>query len=113
MNDDEDNEIKEIESKEIEKNYFDQKNYDLLYPLDEFNKLSKDCQTIVIDAKNDPDKQFILGKSLIGGENNFTTNVELGFQYIKQSMKQSDTIVAIFITCHPISLNNVFFSKYI
>ncbi|KAK8839443.1 hypothetical protein M9Y10_031797 [Tritrichomonas musculus] len=62
--------------------------YDLLYPLEEFNKLNKSCQSIVEEARNDAEKEFIIAKSLIEGQNEFPKNVEIGLSYLEQANKQ-------------------------
>ena len=59
--------------------------YDLLYPMENFKKLNIDCKILVKEVKNDLQKQFIVGKSLVEGENEFPKNIEFGLQYIKQS----------------------------
>ena len=54
------------------------------------NILSKECQKIVEESKNDPNKQFYVGQSLIEGKNDFPQNIQLGFQYIFKLNKEKN-----------------------
>ena len=52
-------------------------------------KLTKSCQTLVEESKTEPSKQFIVGKSLIEETNGFPKNIELGIEYIEESIKHN------------------------
>lgn len=58
-----------------------------LFPSFEFNDLNEACQKLVTEAVKDPEKQFIVGKSLIEGENNFIQDIQLCIKYIEESVK--------------------------
>ena len=59
-----------------------------IYPMDDFQLLSKECQALVLDANDDGEKQFIVAKSLIEGKNGFPQNSNLGLEYVRQSNKR-------------------------
>lgn len=59
-----------------------------LCPFDVFSKLNKKSQTLVKEAENDPEKQFIVGISLIEGHDGFPFDSELGIDYLKRSYKK-------------------------
>ena len=94
----EDNELKdkkiiknEDEKPTIIKSFFNlfTKNSDqvvIKYPVDEFNKLDKKCQKLITEANEDRDVQFIVGRSLIRGENEFPLNIEMGIKYLEKSI---------------------------
>lgn len=66
-----------------------------LFPLKKFKALSKECQAMVEEAEDDPEKQFDVGESLIKGINDFPLNVEIGIRFIEKSAKNGylDSIV--------------------
>lgn len=53
----------------------------------EINSLSEACKKLVEEAENDPKKQFEVAVSLIEGKNDFQTNIALGKEYLKKSLK--------------------------
>lgn len=59
-----------------------------LYPKQEFSNLSKSCQLLVQGAEKDPEKQFLVGKSLIEGSNEFPQKTDLGVNYLKKSLSK-------------------------
>ena len=58
---------------------------DLIYPLNQFDQLSKKNQKLVEQSRNDPEKQYEVGQLLIEGKNDFPENISLGLQYLKNS----------------------------
>ena len=67
----------------------------MMYPLKDFNELSKSNQNLVREAENDIEKQFQVGKFLIEGKHDFPLNLKLGLQYIEHSvnLKCSNAII--------------------
>ena len=53
----------------------------------EINSLSEACKKLVEEAENDPKKQFEVAVSLIEAKNDFQTNIALGKEYLKKSLK--------------------------
>ena len=81
--------IKIIENEDAN-NELDNINISIYMNSYEFNDLSKECQKIVEESKNDPNKQFYVGQSLIEGKNDFPQNIQLGFQYIFKLNKEKN-----------------------
>lgn len=67
-----------------------------MYPLEEFNKLSKKEQTLIEKAENDNEKQFEVGQYLIEGKHNFPIFINLGLRYIENSVNQKCTNAIIY-----------------
>lgn len=64
-------------------------------PLSNFEKLNESYQILVHEAKQEIEKKFELGKSLIEGTNGFPKDIELGLTYVKQCNEQKyiDSII--------------------
>ena len=62
-------------------------NYNLSYPISEYQNLNIKCQEIVKEAEMDPLKQLQISKSLFNGENQFPVNIIIGKQYLNKSLK--------------------------
>ena len=60
--------------------------YNLIYPINDFKKLNVQCKILVEEAQNDPGKQYLVGKYLIEGENEFPESIRYGLQYMNQSV---------------------------
>ena len=69
---------------------------EISFPIDEFNKLDKSCQDLVNQAKNDPEKQFIVGRSLVEGKDNFPKDIEIGVKYLEKSVTENCTEALIY-----------------
>lgn len=68
-----------------------------LFPFRKFILLKKDESIqLVKDAETDPMIQFIVGKCLIEGENDFPLDVQLGLEYLKQSIKNGNIESLVF-----------------
>lgn len=61
-----------------------------LFPFNEYIKLSDDCKKMIDLSKEDHEKQFIIGKSLIECCNFFFFNLKIGIKYLKESMKNGN-----------------------
>ena len=57
-----------------------------LYPAYKYKNLSKECQELVVQAENDPLKQYEIGCSLIEGKNSFPLNIDIGVKYLESSI---------------------------
>ena len=58
-----------------------------LFSQSDFDNLSEVCQDLVCQAVFDRNKQFLVGKSLVEGINDFPTNADLGVQYLEKSIE--------------------------
>lgn len=58
--------------------------------LEQYKELNNDCKQLVDDAENDSNIQFFIGKSFIENKNGFPKNTQLGFKYLKRSMKEGN-----------------------
>lgn len=61
-----------------------------LYPFKKFTKLDENSRNLILEAENDPQKQFQIGKYIISGEILFPQNSKLGIQYLKRSIKSGN-----------------------
>ena len=68
----------------------------IFYPLNQFYTLNEANRELVIDANDNHEKQFLVGKYLIKGENNFPQDIELGLKYLNESKKAKCTNAIIF-----------------
>ncbi|KAK8837065.1 hypothetical protein M9Y10_037114 [Tritrichomonas musculus] len=59
----------------------------LLFPYKEYEKLDDTSKKLVDEAKDDPEKQFLVGISLIEGRENFQRNTKIGLKYLKKSIE--------------------------
>ena len=59
-----------------------------LFPNNEYSKLDENTKKIVINANKDPEKQFIVGISLIEGREHFPQNTQIGLKYLKESINR-------------------------
>lgn len=53
-------------------------------------KLSEECQGQVVEAENDPEKQFYIGTFLIEGKEGFPLNIDLGVKYLEMSISYNN-----------------------
>ncbi|KAK8893005.1 hypothetical protein M9Y10_030261 [Tritrichomonas musculus] len=67
----------------------------MIYPLEEFDKLSKNNQNLVEISEKDSEKSFLVGRFLIEGKNGFPHNIKLGPKYIEHSVHEK-CVEAIF-----------------
>lgn len=63
---------------------------DKLYPAEEMKKLSEECQGQIVEAENDPEKQFYIGTYLIEGKEGFPLNIDLGIKYLERSISYNN-----------------------
>lgn len=50
----------------------------------EFIKLEENCKKFVIEAENDPQKQFLVGQYLFEGQDFYPQNPQIGIKYLKK-----------------------------
>ena len=58
-----------------------------LFQFKDYCKLDEDCQKILDDVEDDPEKQFKVGVSLIEGHEHFPQNTQIGLKYLNKSIK--------------------------
>ena len=71
---------------------------DNLYPTQDFMNLNDQCKQLVIEAENNPEKQFYIGTYLIKGQNNFPLNVDLGIKYLERSISKGNVNSALYLS---------------
>lgn len=76
------NELEEKSTTKKEKEKF------MIFPSKFLKKLPKECQDLVQEAADDPEKMFEVGERLIEGSGNFVRNTELGIKYIEKSANE-------------------------
>lgn len=64
---------------------------------DSFSALDKSCQIMVNQAQNDSYMQLSIGINLIEGSNNFGQNIQLGVNYLKESIENGCIDAAIYL----------------
>lgn len=69
-----------------------------LFPGDKYNKLSEDCQRLVCEAENDPEKQYHIGTLLIEGKDGFPMNVNLAVKYFERSIAGGNIDSALYLS---------------
>lgn len=57
-----------------------------IFPNDIYDTLDKKCQNLIDEAKTDPNKQFLVGKFLIEGKQNFPKKLWIGLKYLEESI---------------------------
>ena len=71
----------------------------LTFPEDIYDKLEVDCQKLVREAEEgDPETQFLVGKFLFEGSNNFPQNNEIAIDYLVEAINNG-SIESAFYYC--------------
>lgn len=78
----------------------------IIYPKENFDKLTIECQKLTKEAECDPKKQLIVGKYLIRGEKNFPYDMPLGIEYLKTSTSNGCQESALFLADTYINTND-------
>lgn len=73
----------------IQKLLKDQELTPKIYPYQEYIELDEKCKQIIDTAENNCEKLYIIAKSLIEGYDSFPLNLDIGLQYLKESIKQN------------------------
>lgn len=58
----------------------------VIFPKEEYEKLDEQSKKLVRESEEDPHKMFIVAKKLIKGKDGFTKNVNLGLDYLENSL---------------------------
>ncbi|KAK8898373.1 hypothetical protein M9Y10_000658 [Tritrichomonas musculus] len=72
--------------------------HEKLFPRDVYLKLSEECQRLVVDAEDDPEKQFYIGTYLIEEKNGFPLNVNIGVKYFERSIAGGNIESALYLS---------------
>ena len=72
----------------------DIKKTEIQYPKDKLRQLNKKCKKIVQDAYGIPSKEFLVGKYLIEGTNQFPLDMETGILFMEHLVTK-DCIEAV------------------
>lgn len=58
----------------------------MIYPLKDFIHLNYECQELVQEAEENPEKMFFISQCLLEGINGFPQNTQLAITYLKNSV---------------------------